>query len=380
MDVTDALQRCPFLSRINREKGPSYAGNIATRPAQPADRMGCPFKHSGDALAGLSASFELFHGDRGVLPLHRGSLAQGCPVQHGSQEASAGQHRVAPGSMPVAAISLSGFRFLPGFDDVFGSRSQHRRRKQQQRPKPGSNGAAQAGSSSTAGPTAGPSSSAGTGPGNSGDGKPLTSSSQARPPGGAAGKGAGSCPLRSLPGVLGGLVPLSAKGELTCPRAVVAARAFVAKMKPVRDLRPQALPVKKLAIVGAGTRSSMLAIGAAGAGMNIPFGMWRSHTRKFSPEWFLAVHASIPFISLLRKGVIMPKWAFVLTVAAAVAGQKIGATLEQQRLGSSQASGGPSLPDTALLPVVGGSGQGCMQSGACYLARTQATSPKSSPR
>lgn len=105
--------------------------------------------------------------------------------------------------------------------------------------------------------------------------------------------------------------------------------------------------------------------------MNIPFGMWRSHTRKFSPEWFLAVHASIPFISLLRKGVIMPKWAFVLTVAAAVAGQKIGATLEQQRLGSSQASGGPSLPDTVLLPVVGGSGQGCMQSGACYLARTQ---------
>ena len=96
----------------------------------------------------------------------------------------------------------------------------------------------------------------------------------------------------------------------------------------------------------------MLAIGAAGAGMNIPFGMWRSHTRKFSPEWFLAVHASIPFISLLRKGVIMPKWAFVLTVAAAVAGQKIGAQLEQQRLGSGQASGGPCLPDFGLLLCV----------------------------
>ena len=114
-DVTDALQRCPFLSRINREKGPSYAGNIATRPAQPADRLGCPFKNAGDALAGFSASFELFHGDRGVLPLHRGSPAQSCPVQQGSQEASAGQHRVAPGSMPVAAISLSGFRFLVSF-------------------------------------------------------------------------------------------------------------------------------------------------------------------------------------------------------------------------------------------------------------------------
>ena len=116
-DVTDALQRCPFLSRINREQGPSYASNIATRPAQPADRMGCPFKHAGAALAGFSASFELFHGDRGVLPLHRGSPAQSCPVQHGSQEASAGQHKVAPGSMPVAAISLSGFRFLVSFSE-----------------------------------------------------------------------------------------------------------------------------------------------------------------------------------------------------------------------------------------------------------------------
>ena len=96
--------------------------------------------------------------------------------------------------------------------------------------------------------------------------------------------------------------------------------------------------------------------------MNIPFGMWRSHTRKFSPEWFLAVHASIPFISLLRKGVVMPKWAFVLTVAAAVAGQKIGAQLEQQRLGSGQAPGGSSLPDTGLLLVAGVLRQSCMQS------------------
>ena len=115
----------------------------------------------------------------------------------------------------------------------------------------------------------------------------------------------------------------------------------------------------------------MLAIGAAGAGMNIPFGMWRSHTRKFSPEWFLAVHASIPFISLLRKGVIMPKWAFVLTVAAAVAGQKIGAQLEQQRLGSGQPSGEPSLPDTGVVLAVGWSRQGCMQSGAWLFGRSQ---------
>ncbi len=65
--------------------------------------------------------------------------------------------------------------------------------------------------------------------------------------------------------IVGGLIPLSAKGNLQCPRAIVAGRAFVARMQPVRDLRPQALPVK-LATLGVGTSV-----------LNIPFGMWREH-------------------------------------------------------------------------------------------------------
>lgn len=49
---------------------------------------------------------------------------------------------------------------------------------------------------------------------------------------------------------------------------------------------------------------------------NLPCGAWREHTRKFSPHWFLAVHATIPFVASLRKAVLMPKWAILLTVAA----------------------------------------------------------------
>ena len=49
--------------------------------------------------------------------------------------------------------------------------------------------------------------------------------------------------------------------------------------------------------------------------------MWRAHVEKFSPEWFVAVHATIPFIAMLRKACLMPKWAVIFTVASAVIGQ-----------------------------------------------------------
>ncbi len=120
--------------------------------------------------------------------------------------------------------------------------------------------------------------------------------------------------------IVGGLIPLSAKGKLQCPRAIVAGRAFVARLQPVRDLRPQALPVK-LATLGAGT-----------AVLNVPFGMWREHTRKFSPEWFLAVHATIPFVAMTRQGIGMPKTVIFLTIGSAILGQALGARLERQRL------------------------------------------------
>ena len=72
--------------------------------------------------------------------------------------------------------------------------------------------------------------------------------------------------------------------------------------------------------------------------LNVPFGGLREHVDKFSPEWFLAVHATIPFVAALRKAVMMPRWAVVLTIASAVAGQIAGSQVERQRVrGAAQA-------------------------------------------
>ncbi|PNW70224.1 hypothetical protein CHLRE_17g710900v5 [Chlamydomonas reinhardtii] len=97
-------------------------------------------------------------------------------------------------------------------------------------------------------------------------------------------------------------------------------RAALAATRPVRELRPQALPIKLMAVV------------MTTAALNVPCGMWREHTDKFSSQWFMAVHATIPFIAMLRKAVIMPKYAILFTIAAAIAGQAMGAKLERRRM------------------------------------------------
>jgi hypothetical protein len=113
-------------------------------------------------------------------------------------------------------------------------------------------------------------------------------------------------------------LPLGMKYK--CPPAIVAARAALAKTSAVKTLRPQALPTK------------VLAIGILGMALNVPLGVWREHTMKLSPQWFLAVHATIPFIAMLRKAVVMPKYAVAFTIGSAVLGQAIGAHAEKIRL------------------------------------------------
>ena len=34
--------------------------------------------------------------------------------------------------------------------------------------------------------------------------------------------------------------------------------------------------------------------------LNIPFGYWRAGTRRFSRDWYLAIHIPVPFILFLR--------------------------------------------------------------------------------
>jgi hypothetical protein len=126
--------------------------------------------------------------------------------------------------------------------------------------------------------------------------------------------------------------------KLICPPAIVAARAALAKTAAVQQLRPQALPVK------------LVAVAAVVAGINMPCGAVREHFEKFSVGWFIAVHATIPFVAMLRKAVIMPKYAMVVTIAAAVIGQVLGSRLERARLQYEQQHG-PLLPLQFALPV-----------------------------
>ncbi len=46
----------------------------------------------------------------------------------------------------------------------------------------------------------------------------------------------------------------------------------------------------------------------------------------------MAVHATVPFVAMLRKAVLLPPWAVGITVLGAIAGQQLGAKVERQRL------------------------------------------------
>jgi hypothetical protein len=65
--------------------------------------------------------------------------------------------------------------------------------------------------------------------------------------------------------------------------------------------------------------------------INVPFGYWRAGVRKFSPVWFLAVHAAVPLVIGLRSAAGLPfRWATLpLFVLAYFAGQAIGARLRR---------------------------------------------------
>ncbi|MDP3722897.1 MAG: hypothetical protein Q8R91_05295 [Candidatus Omnitrophota bacterium] len=65
--------------------------------------------------------------------------------------------------------------------------------------------------------------------------------------------------------------------------------------------------------------------------VNIPMGMRRERSRKFSWQWFVWIHASIPFIIALRIWLKLHPVAIPLNIAAAVLGQFLGGTLERKK-------------------------------------------------
>lgn len=65
--------------------------------------------------------------------------------------------------------------------------------------------------------------------------------------------------------------------------------------------------------------------------INIPLGMWRETTRKFSIAWFVAIHASIPLIIYLRVIFEISNWWIPVNIVLAVLGQLIGSRLQRRR-------------------------------------------------
>ncbi|CAA0820445.1 Unknown protein [Striga hermonthica] len=137
----------------------------------------------------------------------------------------------------------------------------------------------------------------------------------------------GNCPIAKSYRAVSHVLPLVAASlrpppgiKFKCPPAVVAARAALARTAFVKSVRPQPLPAK------------IFVIGALGIAANIPLGIWREHTTKFSLSWFAAVHAAVPFIAMLRKSVAMPKTAMALTIMGSVIGQLIGSRAERLRM------------------------------------------------
>jgi F0F1-type ATP synthase membrane subunit a len=67
--------------------------------------------------------------------------------------------------------------------------------------------------------------------------------------------------------------------------------------------------------------------------INMPFGYWREGVSKFSGKWFLAVHAAVPIIILIRyvAGIEWRLAALPLTVFAYFFGQYLGARIRRRQ-------------------------------------------------
>jgi len=74
--------------------------------------------------------------------------------------------------------------------------------------------------------------------------------------------------------------------------------------------------------------------------VNLPFGWWRAGLRKFSPAWFVAVHAPVPLVVGLRSWAGLGfRWSLLpLFVAAYFGGQLLGGRLAR-RAAASRAAG-----------------------------------------
>ncbi|XP_042490773.1 uncharacterized protein LOC122070650 [Macadamia integrifolia] len=285
-DIPD-IQRCPFLRNISESTSFSFSSSSFPFPRR---RAKGPIFEDGP---NFDMAFRLFHGKEGVVPLSGRSYSHSKNMEMDPE--------LAPQFNPLAAkaatISLSAFGPGGPFSfDFFSEKWKNQKRKSKSSDK----------------------------------GKPASEAQGSDSKHESLGNEwleTGNCPIAKSYRAVSRVLPIVAKAlqpppgmKYRCPPAVVAARVALARTALAKTLRPQALPTK------------ILVIGVLGMAANVPLGIWREHTRKFSPSWFVAVHAAVPFIAMLRKSILMPKTAMAFTVAASVLGQVIGSRAERIRL------------------------------------------------
>ena len=80
--------------------------------------------------------------------------------------------------------------------------------------------------------------------------------------------------------------------------------------------------------------------------VNVPFGYWRTRTKRFSPQWAMAIHLPVPLVISVRLlgGIGWYSYTFPLLAGSFFAGQWVGG-----RLGSKRASQGPTENGTLSL-------------------------------
>jgi hypothetical protein len=63
--------------------------------------------------------------------------------------------------------------------------------------------------------------------------------------------------------------------------------------------------------------------------LNIPFGYWRANVKRFSTQWFLAIHIPVPFIVALRimSGVGFGWETYLFMVGGYFLGQQFGSII-----------------------------------------------------
>ncbi|XP_077231302.1 uncharacterized protein LOC143864275 [Tasmannia lanceolata] len=274
------IERCPFLRNINEPTSFSFSPMSFPMPVRAAKG---PIFEDGP---NFDVAFRVFHGQDGVVPLsgRAFSLPRNSPSQPSPQ--------FNPLAAKAATISFSAF----GLGGPFSFDSFSEKWKKQKKKPSKKETSSQKGNSSH---------------------EALSNEWLET----------GNCPIAKSYRAVSSVLPLVAKAlqpppgiKIKCPPAIVAARAALARTALVKNLRPQPLPEK------------MLVIGILGMAANVPLGIWREHTEKFSPSWFVAVHAAVPFIAMLRKSVLMPKTAMAFTIAASILGQVIGSRAERLRL------------------------------------------------